>query len=337
MKKEPIYIVGPCAAESEEQVLSTAQAIRQAMPDTRLIYRAGLWKPRTSPDTFQGVGETGLKWLQAVTEQTGMPCATEVATPEQVRAAWDAQIPYLWIGARTSANPIAVQEIAAQISQMSAEHQTCQAVLIKNPVNADAALWLGNIQRLENTGAEVIAVHRGCNHQPCWEMARQIRQARPDIRILLDPSHMSGQAAAVPSLCRKAQELSYDGLMVESHIAPEKALSDSKQQITPADFKWIIERLEQTGKRQDANDLVWLRAIMDETDDKLWQVIAERMHISRQIGTWKKANGMDIIQPERYQDILQQRLKWAEKNGIDKQTVTAIMDALHTESIKQQA
>ena len=216
--------------------MDTARAIVSACGNS-FIFRAGVWKPRSRPDTFQGAGEEGLKWLQEVKATFGVPVATEVATPEHVRLAIEAGIDYIWIGARTSANPIAVESIAKQIKNEELKiKNSMRGILIKNPVNADAQLWLGNIERLEKTGVPVMAIHRGCNHQPCWAMAHSVRTARPDIPLLLDPSHMSGDAKLVPGLMSKIAELSLDGAMIEVHHKPSEALSDASQQITPDDL-----------------------------------------------------------------------------------------------------
>ena len=296
-----------------------------------MIFRAGVWKPRTRPDTFQGVGEEGLGWLQEVKQRFSIPVATEVATPDHVREALFAGIDYLWIGARTSANPIAVQAIADTI------HQTTRApkgIIIKNPVNADAGLWLGNIARLEVTGVPVISVHRGCNHQPCWGMAHQVRLARPDIPMLLDPSHMSGDAAKVPALLEKVRELGLDGAMVEVHNNPTSALSDSQQQITPeeiSNFKLKIEDLE-----EDA-ELNWLRAEIDELDETLWDTIAARMEVSKRIGEWKKAHGVAPLQPERYQTIVERINELTNERGLSTDFALRIWELIHAESLRQQS
>lgn len=343
MKGESVYILGPCSAESREQVLRTAGQIcdlRSQIDDFKFIFRAGVWKPRTSPHTFQGVGEEGLAWLQEVQRRYHVPVATEVATPEHVVAALQAGIDYLWIGARSSANPIVVQSIVDTISnfklQISFDRQSranLKGIFIKNPVNADADLWLGNIERLEKTGIPVMAIHRGCGHQPCWSMAHTVRTKRPDIPMLLDPSHMSGDASQVPNLLRKVSELGLDGAMIEVHCCPEEALSDKKQQIRPQDilnFKFQI---------YDLNDyeLNWLRAEIDELDDRLWDTILARMEVSERIGVWKQAHGVAPLQPERYQQIVQQRLQWAQTHGIEANSVQQIFDAIHHESLKKQA
>ena len=298
-----------------------------------VIFRAGLWKPRTSPDTFQGVGDIGLTWLQRVKQTYNLPVATEVSTPEQVIKALEAGIDYLWIGARTSANPILVQSLAQTIS----EAQSCKpkGLFIKNPVNEDSALWIGNIQRLQKTDIQVYAIHRGCNHRPCWALAYELRLALPSTPLLLDPSHMSGNADQVPLLCTIAKELGYDGLMIETHDHPAEALSDAKQQITPDALETILQTLK-TIQPSDRQPLSWLRRIMDEIDDELWNTIAKRMEISKQIGAYKKCHNMDVLQPTRFAEILSNRLNWAANKGLSPQVVQQIMDAIHAESIRVQ-
>lgn len=312
---------------------------------SNLIFRAGVWKPRTRPDTFQGVGEEGLGWLQEVKERFGIPVATEVATPEHVEAALKAGIDYLWIGARTSANPIAVQEICSAILdlRLKIEDFRLKGVLIKNPVNADAGLWLGNIERLEATGIPVAAVHRGCNHQPCWAMAHQVRLARPDIPMLLDPSHMSGDAAKVPVLLEKVRELGLDGAMVEVHAHPEQALSDRKQQIRPDGLMSALKVLNDATKSPNdeptaPNDteLNWLRAEIDELDETLWDTIAARMEVSKRIGEWKKAHGVAPLQPERYQTIVERINELTNERGLSTDFALHVWELIHKESLKAQ-
>ena len=331
MIEEPIYILGPCSAESREQVLLTARLIQETCGNVPFIFRAGAWKPRTSPCTFQGVGAEALKWLQEVQSTFGIDVATEVATPEHAAQALEAGIDYLWIGARTSATPIVVQSIADEL-KVKGERLKIKGIFIKNPVNADAELWLGNIERLEKTGIPVIAVHRGCGHKPCWAMAHAVRTARPDIPMLLDPSHMSGDATKVPGLMSKIAELGLDGAMVEVHCDPAKALSDGQQQLTPkAIGEWQLE-IENC---KDV-ELNWLRAEIDEIDTDLWETIAARMDVSRRIGKWKKAHQVAPLQPERYEQIRSMRLQWAQQNGIDADFVEQILNAIHTQSLKQQ-
>ena len=316
--------MGPCSAETREQVIATAGALKDIC-GTSFIFRAGVWKPRTRPDTFQGVGAPALEWFREVKDTFGMEIATEVATPEHVEAALKAGIDYLWIGARTSANPLAVQAIADSILDFRFKIFDLKGIFIKNPVNADAELWLGNIARLEQTGVPVMAIHRGCNHQPCWSMAHKVRTARPDIPMLLDPSHMSGDAAQVPGLLKKVAELGLDGAMIEVHAHPEQALSDRKQQIRPdeiGDWRLEIEDLKDT-------ELNWLRAEIDELDERLWDTIAARMDVSRRIGEWKKEHGVAPLQPERYKEIVD-RIK--DKGDF----ALRIWEIIHEESLKQQ-
>ena len=329
--------------------MDTARAIK-AQCSVPFIFRAGVWKPRTRPDTYQGAGEEGLEWLAEVKNTLGIPVATEVATPEHVTAARKAGIDYLWIGARTSANPIAVQAICSAILDLRLEIGDLKGLLIKNPVNADPALWLGNIERLEKTGLPVMAVHRGCNHQPCWSMAHDVRTARPDVPMLLDPSHMSGDAAQVPELLKKIAELGLDGAMIEVHCCPENALSDNAQQITPDSLNGLklfegltsltisnnlkqpqttSNNLKQPQTTSNNTELSWLRAEIDELDKALWDTIAARMDVSRRIGEWKKAHHITPLQPERYQQIVE-RIK--DKGDF----ALRIWEIIHNESLKQQ-
>ncbi len=377
MGRGQIYIVGPCAAESREQVLETARQIigvlrdRLRLTEDRLIFRAGVWKPRTNPNTFQGIGNKALEWLAEVKQTYGLPIATEVATAEHVEAAMQAGIDYLWIGARTSANPIAVSAIAEKIADRlrmteqrpltlteqrpltlteqrpAAPDRTktelpLKGILIKNPVNKDAALWLGNIERLEKTGVNVYAVHRGCGHEPCWSMAHQVRLARPDIPMLLDPSHMSGDAAQVPVLMEKIAELGLDGAMIEVHNHPAEALSDAKQQITPEELSAALteDRPAAPDRTKTANadrlELNWLRAEIDELDEHLWDTIAARMEVSQRIGAWKKAHGVAPLQPERYQTIVERINELTNERGLPTDFALRLYDLIHEESLRQQ-
>ena len=342
-------------------MLLTAGQIKAACGEMPFIFRAGVWKPRTSPHTFQGVGEEGLEWLKEVKERFGIAIATEVATPEHVQKALAAGIDYLWIGARSSANPMVVEAIAKAIADRDAVRPRCcktanavgpsqsdckiKGILIKNPVNEDAGLWLGNIERLEKVGVPVIAVHRGCNHQPCWAMAHKVRLARPDIPMLLDPSHMSGEAAKIPELMQKIEELGLDGAMIEVHCRPEQALSDAKQQVTPKETATLLDRYavgplccrtaNAVGEKTELN---WLRAEIDELDEKLWDTIGARMDVSRRIGEWKKAHGIAPLQPERYEMIVE-RLKAPqppEGGGLRTEFKLALWELIHEESLRQQ-
>ena len=324
--------------------METAKAISDLtldIGDWTFIFRAGVWKPRTSPYTFQGVGKKALEWLQEVKQTYGLDVATEVATPEHAEAALQVGIDYLWIGARTSANPIAVQAIADEV-KAKGERLKAKGIFIKNPVNADAALWLGNIERLEKTGVPVTAVHRGCNHQPCWAMAHKVRLARPDIPMLLDPSHMSGDAARVPALMGKIEELGLDGAMIEVHAHPETALSDNKQQITPTCLRDTLDPIlsllclvSLISTPNGSEELNWLRAEIDELDEHLWDTLAARMDVSRRIGIWKKAHGVAALQPERYKEIVEAIQSRAESEE-SREFMLRIWELIHNESLKAQ-
>lgn len=313
--------------------METAGAIKDIC-GTSFIFRAGVWKPRTSPHTFQGVGAPALEWLREVKDTFGIEIATEVATPEHVEAALKAGVDHLWIGARTSANPLAVQEIANAIDRFAIRPAAPVGVLIKNPVNQDADLWLGNIERLERTGVSVMAVHRGCGHQPCWGMAHKVRLARPDIPMLLDPSHMSGDAKKVPELMGKIAELGLDGAMIEVHNKPEQALSDKAQQIKPEELR-NLGILGALGSL-DNIELNWLRAEIDELDERLWDSIAARMDVSKRIGEWKKEHGVAPLQPERYQIISEKLKVKSEELGLDEAFMLRLWEQIHEESLRQQ-
>ena len=312
--------------------------------DYRFIFRAGVWKPRTSPHTFQGAGAQALEWLKEVKREFGMEIATEVATPEHVKTALEAGVDYLWIGARTSANPLAVQAVADTIGNWTLDNGHLKALLIKNPVNADAELWLGNIERLEKTGVPVIAVHRGCNHQPCWAMAHKVRIMRPDIPMLLDPSHMSGDASQVPALMGKVAELGLDGAMIEVHCKPEEALSDAHQQITPTCLRDTLNSIPSRFRvvavfspSDGSEELNWLRAEIDELDERLWITLAARMDVSARIGEWKKAHGVAPLQPERYKEISEKlKAKSKEFKGLEADFMLRVWDLIHEQSLKQQ-
>ena len=263
-----------------------------------------------------------------------MEIATEVATPEHVEAALKAEVDYLWIGARSSATPIVVQSLADSICDLRFEISNLKGILIKNPVNNDAGLWIGNIERLEKTGVPVIAVHRGCGHQPCWAMAHKVRIARPDIPMLLDPSHMSGDASKVPGLMGKIAELGLDGAMIEVHYKPEAALSDARQQISP-EALGTLGALGALGSLEDI-ELNWLRAEIDELDERLWDTIAARMDVSARIGEWKKAHGVAPLQPERYKEIVEKLRTKSEELGLDNEFVKQVWNSIHEESLRRQ-
>ena len=340
-----MIIAGPCAAESEQQVLETASQLASMArkdSDEQWVFRAGIWKPRTSPDTFQGVGEEGLAWLQRVKTETGLPVATEVATPEHIRLALAAGIDYLWLGARTTANPILVQRLADTLAKEVSAGARC-TVLVKNPVNEDGGLWAGNIERIQRAGCPVIAVLRGCNHRPCWGMAHMFRMTYPNIPMLIDPSHMGGDSEKILPLLQKGKELQFDGAMIEVHISPDSALSDSRQQITPTLLDEILRTVgmpfasrELPAKAGTNNALAWYRAQIDEIDDQLWDLIAQRMQVSKQIGIWKHTHEVPCYQPTRYEQMVSDRIAWGEQHKIDAETIKGIYDIIHTASLKKQ-
>ena len=340
-----MIIAGPCAAESEQQVLETASQLASMArkdSDEQWVFRAGIWKPRTSPDTFQGVGEEGLAWLQRVKTETGLPVATEVATPEHIRLALAAGIDYLWLGARTTANPILVQRLADTLAdEVSAGARF--AVLVKNPVNEDGGLWAGNIARIQRAGCPVVAVLRGCNHRPCWGMAHMFRMTYPNIPMLIDPSHIGGAREKILPLLQKGKELQFDGAMIEVHISPDSALSDSRQQITPTLLDEILRTVgmpfaarELPAKAGTNNALAWYRAQIDEIDDQLWDLIAQRMQVSKQIGIWKHTHEVPCYQPTRYEQMVCDRITWGAQQQIDAETIKGIYDIIHTASLKKQ-
>ena len=327
-----IQIVGPCAAETEEQLRLCAQTIPHGS-----ILRAGIWKPRTSPDTFQGAGDEGLQWLARIRQEFGIAVATEVSTPEQVEKALQSGINHLWIGARTCANPIQVQTLAdALAAAVQRGLPRPETIWVKNPVNDDATLWLGNIHRLQRTGIPVGAIHRGCNHHPCWHMAHTLRTQCPDIPLLLDPSHMTGDSELVPDCCLAAHALGYDGYMVEVHPHPSQALSDSRQQLPPDAWKSLSAQLQRLPHAEGDRELQWLRQEMDEVDDALWDTLLRRMDISRRIGNHKRQTGLEVLQPQRFSQILERRTEWAEKHNISPKSVQEIMEAIHRESVRVQ-
>ena len=333
----PLVIAGPCSAESEQQTLETARALSAIGVK---VYRAGIWKPRTMPGSFEGIGDEGLQWLQAVKRETGMMVATEVATVEHVRAALDAGIDILWIGARTTANPFAVQNIADQLQG----HDEI-TVLVKNPVNPDLDLWLGALQRFSNAGITRLgAVHRGFSsagahiyrNDPQWHIPFELRRLASGMTLLCDPSHIGGKREFVEPLSQLAMDAGFDGLMIESHCNPVQALSDSAQQITPNELKSILDRLVVRSGAPIEDELALLRQQIDDCDHELLAVLARRMSISREIGRFKKANNLRVVQPARYQDVMNARIDEGGRLGLDADFTQRIMQAIHEDSVRQQ-
>lgn len=333
----PIIIAGPCSAESEQQTLDAARALSAAGVG---LFRAGVWKPRTMPGGFEGVGEIGLSWLQRVKRETGMAIATEVATVEHVRAALNAGIDILWMGARTSANPFAMQEIADLLHG----HDEV-TVLVKNPVNPDLELWMGALQRIRGAGITRIgAVHRGFSsagehiyrNDPQWHIPFELRRRAPGMTILCDPSHIGGRRELVEPLAQQAMDMGFDGLMIESHCDPDHALSDSAQQVTPSELLAMLGRLVIRSGRPIEDELALLRQQIDDCDHELLAVLARRMSVSREIGRFKKTQNLRIVQPARYQDMINARLSEADSLGLSQGFVERIIQAIHEESVRQQ-
>lgn len=334
--KRPIVIAGPCSAETEEQVMDTA---KQLAKNGIKIYRAGIWKPRTKPGGFEGVGEIGLPWLQKVKEETGMYVSTEVATAKHVEAALKAGIDILWVGARTSANPFAVQEIADSLKGVDIP------VLIKNPVNPDLDLWIGALERIYNAGIRKLgAIHRGFSsydkkiyrNLPQWHIPIELHRRLPNMPIICDPSHIGGRRELIASISQQAMDLSFDGLIIESHICPDKAWSDASQQITPDILQFIINKLVIREGVQTTESLADLRMQIDNIDNDLLEMLSKRMRISREIGTFKKEHNMPVLQANRYDEIMQKRVILGESMGMSPEFVTKILEAIHEESVRQQ-
>ncbi|MDR2956024.1 MAG: bifunctional 3-deoxy-7-phosphoheptulonate synthase/chorismate mutase type II [Prevotella sp.] len=334
--KRPMVIAGPCSAETEEQVMNTA---RQLAADGVKIMRAGIWKPRTKPGGFEGVGSEGLAWLKKARQETGMYISTEVATQKHVYEALKYGVDILWIGARTTANPFAVQEIAEALEGVDIP------VLVKNPVNPDLELWIGALERLSNVGLTRLgAIHRGFSsydkkiyrNLPQWHIPIELKRRMPDLPILCDPSHIGGKRDLIQPLSQQAMDLNYDGLIIETHCDPENAWSDAAQQVTPSRLKEILDSLVIREEGQSTEDLSALRRQIDEVDNQLLELLAKRMRISREIGTFKKEHNMTVVQTDRYDEILNNRIPQAKSLDISPEFMRIILEAIHEESVRQQ-
>lgn len=334
--ERPIVIAGPCSAESEEQVLETARGLSA---NGVRIFRAGIWKPRTKPGGFEGVGAVGLQWLKHVKKETGMYVATEVATRDHVFEALKAGIDVLWIGARTSANPFAVQEIADALSGVDIP------VLVKNPVNPDLELWIGAFERLYNAGIRrLAAIHRGFSsydkkiyrNLPLWHIPIELRRRMPDLPIFCDPSHIGGKRELIAPLSQQAMDLAFDGLIIESHCHPDDAWSDAEQQITPDVLDYVLNLLVIRDETQTTENLSELRRQIDQVDEQLLELLAKRMRISREIGVYKKEHNMPILQSPRYREILEKRSDMGEHLDLSPDFVKEVLKEIHEESVRQQ-
>lgn len=331
-----LVIAGPCSAESREQLLSTAVAVAEA--GVR-IFRAGLWKPRTKPGGFEGVGAVGLEWLKEVREQTGMQIITEVATPAHIEQVMKINPNLLWIGARTTTDPFAVQAIADALKGTSIP------ILVKNPLSTDIDLWSGAVERLSNAGvASIGLIHRGFStyehksyrNAPLWHIPMEMKRRFPSITLLCDPSHMGGSRTLIAPICQQAMDLMYDGLMIETHINPEEALSDKAQQITPAELKFILQNLIIRENSKEIEGIGAYRSEIDELDDELLKVLSRRMQISREIGEYKKEHKIPVFQNDRYNEILQTAISKGKEIGLDEAFVRSIIEAIHQESVRLQ-
>ena len=334
--KRPVVIAGPCSAETEEQVLSTARAV--AAQGIK-IFRTGIWKPRTKPGGFEGIGTDGLPWLQKVKQKTGMYVTTEVATQRHVVEALNAGVDILWIGARTSVNPFAVQEIADALKGVDIP------VLIKNPVNPDLELWIGAIERIYGAGIRRIgAVHRGFSaydkktyrNPPMWHIPIELRRRIPNLMIFCDPSHIAGNRNKIFMHSQQAMDLQFDGLMIETHYQPESAWSDASQQVTPEMLAHLLSQLVIRSEDKPSQNLLELRYRIDQIDENLLELLARRMQLSDELGEYKKAHGMPILQTMRYSELIERRAEYGEAINLNPEFVQEIMKEIHEESIRRQ-
>ena len=333
---KPVVIAGPCSAESEEQVLQVATELRERGVS---IFRAGIWKPRTRPGSFEGMGKEGLPWLARVKRELGMCITTEVATAEHVEQALGAGVDMLWVGARTTANPFAVQEIADAL-------RGCDVpVLVKNPVNPDIELWIGAMERLNNAGITRLgAIHRGFSsygekcfrNAPQWQLPLELRRRFPNLPLLCDPSHIAGKRELILSLSQQAMDLNFDGLMVETHCNPYCALSDARQQVTPDELMVILGKLVHRVAAADNACFQSYREHIDKIDRELMGLLSKRMEIAREIGELKREMGMMVFQPMRYNEIMERYVKFCTDGRLEVDSLREIFEIIHSESIRQQ-
>ena len=336
----PLVIAGPCSAETEDQVLKIAHELKDSKVS---VFRAGIWKPRTRPGGFEGVGAIGLKWLQKAKAETGLQMAIEVATAAHVKLALEYDIDILWIGARTTVNPFAVQEIA------DALQNTDKIVLVKNPVNPDLALWIGGVERLYNAGIIKLGViHRGFStyektkyrNNPEWQIAIDLKNRFPDLPLIIDPSHITGNRDMIFQVTQEALDLNYDGMIIETHIDPDNAWSDAAQQVTPENLKKIIFDLTIRKETDEAYEyqskLAKLRGKIDEFDAKLLDVIGKRMKVTEDIGVLKKEKNVAVLQNKRWNEILEKMVNEGSQKGLSEEFIIQFFKAIHQESISHQ-
>ncbi|WP_185867401.1 bifunctional 3-deoxy-7-phosphoheptulonate synthase/chorismate mutase type II [Blattabacterium cuenoti] len=336
---QPFIISGPCSAESELQILETANRLN---PSHVQVFRAGIWKPRTKPNTFEGVGQIGLEWLHKVKKNTGLMVATEIANAEHVKLAISFEIDVLWIGARSTASPFTIQEIADAL-----EGENNKIILVKNPIHPDIELWIGALERLSDKGVRKLGViHRGFytyknskyRNQPNWNLLLNFRSLLPRIPIICDPSHICGNKEGILDITKKAYHFQCEGLMIESHCDPDHAWSDAQQQITPENLLEMLEELTCIKKcdQKSKRDLDSFRILIDELDENIITLLAERMNISKKLGVLKKYSDIAILQPSRWEDLLKKSINFGKSLGISEELLEGIFKMLHKESIKIQ-
>ena len=340
--EKPLVISGPCSAESEEQLINTCVQLKDLKVD---ILRAGIWKPRTRPNNFEGHGVKALPWLQKAKELTGLPVAVEVATPQHIEQVLKYDVDILWLGARTTVNPFNVQEIADALKGIDVP------VMIKNPINPDLGLWVGAIERIYSAGINKLAViHRGFSsfqsskyrNDPMWQIPLELKTLMPDMPIICDPSHIVGNRTFLQDISQKALDLNYDGLMIEAHIDPDNAWSDAKQQVTPVDLETILENLKIRVIRSENEDASFvsqldeLRKEIDKADRELIEILHNRMNLVEKACKYKLANNVTIFQVDRWDEIFKTRSEWADKMNVNKDFVAEIYKLIHIESIRQQ-
>ena len=334
--ERPFVIAGPCSAETEEQVMKTAQQL--AMRGCH-NFRAGVWKPRTKPGGCEGNGEMALPWMQRVKKETGMLVSTEVATPEHVELALKYGIDILWIGARTSANPFAMQAIADSLKGVDVP------VFVKNPVNPDLELWIGALERINQAGVKRLgAIHRGFSsydkkiyrNMPMWQIPIELRRRIPELPIICDPSHIGGRRELIAPLCQQAMDLGFDGLIVESHCDPDKAWSDASQQVTPDVLDYILSLLVIRDEHTTTEGIQTLRKQIDELDNQIMDLLSKRMRVCREIGQYKKEHNMTVLQANRYNEILSKRGVQGSLLGMGQEFVARVFESIHEESVRQQ-
>ena len=334
--ERPFVIAGPCSAETEEQVMTTATQLAQKGCH---IFRAGVWKPRTKPGGFEGNGEMALPWMKRVKEETGMLVSTEVATPEHVELALKYGIDILWVGARTTANPFAMQALADSLRGIDVP------VFVKNPVNPDLELWIGAMERINQAGIKrMAAIHRGFSsydkkiyrNLPMWQIPIELHRRIPELPIICDPSHIGGRRELIAPLCQQAMDLGFEGLIVESHCNPDCAWSDAKQQVTPDVLDYILSLLVIRDETSTNEDIQMLRKQIDELDNDLMSLLAKRMRVCREIGQYKKEHNMTVLQANRYNEILEKRGAQGALCGMSADFIAQIFEGIHEESVRQQ-